>query len=186
MANKEIEIEIDLDLMDGEEILLEEGEVRGVDKGSVLFFDDLILTNYNLIYVFRSLLGKVKDVNKYALEDILLDENNEAMVYTYGKKEPVDLKVIFKGKKLELLFQDESEENLKIWVNAIRNALYDLTGKGKTIKKDTEAVIKVEPEAVSKEKIKYVSKECFGCKTLITGEEGAVTICEYCGTKQAL
>ncbi len=183
----------DLNLRSDEKIILEDGDVSESGlSGSLLFSDDLYLTNYNLIYVYVGLFGKVKNIKKYSLEDIKIDENEEPMAYRDWNEDAdsVELRVELRSKTLEVLFSEDTEENVEMWVDAIKTAVEDLPGKErkKEAKKDTEETKEIKEEAAPKpeENVKFVSKDCLGCGMLITGGEGKLVVCEYCDTKQAL
>lgn len=171
----------------GEEVIKRNNEV-GYGSGIVKAHGELILTNQALIFVKKGLLGKTKDVERYALSDIVIS-NNQAQVKV-GKMDNVThtLDVYFQSGMESFIFTWEDE--IKDWANSINTML---TGQPDIYKKEDwlgemEHVTEAFTGAVKKvrkvfgiKSTEQVSCKCPSCGASLTGIEGETIRCPYCG-----
>ena len=184
-------------LLPGEEVIRRNDETAIGGPGRInlgIRKDSLILTNQSLICIKRGLLGKVKDVKRYSLSDIVI-ANGKPQVQS-GRFDNVTRSLDIYLKQGELRVEMLWEEEILDWVDEITLVL---TGHTSGLKPESDGfekfsgeVLKV-AENVDKAMGKFrkafgiksnaqASGKCPGCGAPITGTEGEAVQCPYCAT----
>ena len=198
-----------LQLMPNEVIILKETNVA---HGGVMAInnDDLILTNLNIIYVDKGILGNQKEIIYYPLKTLK----------TYNGVPQVEIGHLSTGRRtLEFNFSNGIEvfhfDNLPDqeydkWVDTIKgiitrndNNVNSNTYSSEIMKTDEFTreigVLKDEYRGLGKELIgafafkpaegtenKATSKKCISCSAPLAGRKGMLVKCKYCDTEQVL
>ena len=154
--------------------------------------DILILTNQYLVCIQRSILGKVKNVERYPLSDIVM--TNGAPQVKLGKlnmNSTVDIYLKTGQLRIQMVWDSDAKE----WVDAITEVLTGVKVERKGFMDDpflTEGFLKM-ADNVDKAMGKFrkafgikstaqASGKCPGCGAPISGTEGETVQCPYCGT----
>ena len=151
--------------------------------------NELILTSQAVILMKKNLFGKVSDIIRFPLSDIVIS-NNQAQV-RLGQKDIVTptLDIYFKTGLESFRFQWEDE--VKEWANQI-NAL--LTGQAGLYKSEdwvaelTEmsdafnGAVRSAKKVLGIKSTEQASCKCPACGASITGTVGETIRCPYCGS----
>jgi hypothetical protein len=154
--------------------------------------DILILTNQYLVCIQRSILGKVKNVERYPLSDIVM--TNGAPQVKLGKlnmNSTVDIYLKTGQLRIQMVWDSDAKE----WVDAITEVITGVKVERKGFMDDpffTEGFLKM-ADNVDKAMGKFrkafgikstaqASGKCPGCGAPISGTEGETVQCPYCGT----
>ena len=181
-------------LLPGESVIKRCDEVSR--KGMDIPFgrkDILILTNQYLVYMERSLLRKVKSVDRYPLSDIVV--TNGVPQVGLGKLGGMTSTLDIYLKTGQMRIQMTWDSDVKEWIDAITEVITGVKVERKGFMDDpflTEGFLKV-AENVDKAMGKFrkafgiksttqMSGNCPGCGAPIAGTEGETVQCPYCGT----
>lgn len=135
-----------INLLPNEAIILQDSEMKH-DRGGMFDseLDELILTNQALIVVHKNFFGKVKDTQRYALEQVVIANNSPQVVIGMSQNNERQLHVYFRhgieaftlgdanedseAGVLEFLLTpmaDKENRNLHNWRSAISQAVLAL------------------------------------------------------------
>jgi len=177
----------ELKLNPGENVIKRSTEI-GYGGGISRKNNELILTDQSIILINKNLLGKVKEVTRFPLTDIVIS-GNRAQVQL-GQKDIVTptLDVYFSSGMESFIFTWEDE--IKDWINQINTLL---TGQPEIYKADAwmddlenmadslfGAAKKVR-KAFGIKSTESLSCKCPSCGASISGFEGETVSCPYCG-----
>ena len=151
--------------------------------------NELILTSQSLILIKKNLFGKVKEVMRFPLSDIVVS-NNQAQV-RLGKKDlathTLDVYFTSGRETFRLTWEDEIKE----WANEINTLV---TGQPAIYKQENwmagfenltasfNGAVKNLKKAFGVKSTEKISGKCPACGASITGTEGETVQCPYCGT----
>lgn len=173
------------------------------ETGNLLkgYTDELILTNMNIIWISKGMLGNTKGVQKFPLNQVKVI-NGEAQAFVGRSSNGIpNLKVYFINGQEEFQFQSFSKKGVAKWVNEISKVLtgYDSRRGYAAIPgteylaatlKDTVGVFKntfsIVPKGGADAVHEKVTKKCIGCMAPLTGTKGQSILCRYCDTVQIL
>ena len=200
------------DLMPNEAILLKQNSVA---HGGVLsaYIHELVLTNKNLIFVNKGVLGNIKGIYKYPLNQIKMFNGMPQAIMGKLGNGTASLVVYFINGQTEVFYFDGFNKTIiKKWIKAIRNTVgsdeeslhtYDdsntvseaIKGLGNqinglknsfisTVEEKSNITIPPLPSFVGKGN--QITKKCISCSAPLTGIKGQKVRCKYCDTDQVL
>lgn len=174
-----------LTLNPGERVLKENDNVS---YGGLILHDSLILTNQALILVKKTLRGKIKDITRFPLEDIVVSDGQvQAHIGSENDFNPTLDLYLTTGREQ---FRFEWQSDIKEWIRSISEAV---TGNPMPEEDDLLDDFAKFAETISGSvnKIKNafgfgtkesVSCHCPSCGASITGRKGETIQCPYCGS----
>ena len=178
-------------------------EAEGVcSDASKLASDDLVLTHRRIIWVGRSLWGKVKFTRDIPLDQVKV-VNGVAQVQR-SKEEHNQIEISLRdGRSLSFGFDTPAEA--KSWVKAVSEQVvgHPLESEDADPKPipELQKAVKTAKNAVGSvaasfgistggkggnREVKVVSARCIGCHAPLTGKRGEKVTCPYCDTVQVL
>ena len=193
-------------LLPNESIILKTERVKHGGMFAI-YTDDLILTSQNLVVVCKGTFGNTKDVVRYPLNQIKMNNGEPQALLGTAQNGTPQLEVYFlNGQQEAFGFQSMGKKEITQWINAICKAVtghesstmsttsaFAIPGTkylAETLKgtvdtfKDTFGIKSkqqgAEPSA------KRVSKKCISCSAPLIGVKGQTVQCKYCDTKQVL
>ena len=178
-------------------------EAEGVSsESSMLASDDLVLTHKRIIWVGRSLWGKVKFVRDIPLDQIKVV--NDVAQVKQSKDNRDHMQIALKNGTTESFSFDDAAE-AKNWVKAVSEQVvgHPLEPEDADPKPipELQKAVKTAKNAVGsvaasfgismggkngKHEVEVVSKRCIGCHAPLTGKRGEKVTCPYCDTVQVL
>ncbi len=197
-------------LMPNESIILKEA---GIAHGGMmaLYTDELMLTNLKIICTNKGMLGNVKEIFEYPLNQIkMYNGKPQAMVNKLSNGMP-RLEVYFINGKVESFgFQSFGEGKIRQWIDAIGkliggetveqasnyssgSSVEHLKEAGRQVKKFGTDVLGAlglgsgsQKNGTESHGPERVSKKCASCSAPLVGNKGQVVRCKYCDTEQIL
>lgn len=199
-------------LLPHETIILRDSVVQH-DRGGLidLYSDELVLTNIALVVIHKSIMGGIKDTQRFPLDQIkILNGVPQALLGTSSSGEN-QLHVHFlhgteafalgradddSGGILDILLvspQDKERRNIAAWQSAISQAVLALPQKvasahiPQTISpKETSPQNPSSSLPTPPTRPTSVTKKCMGCRAPLSGVQGQKVTCNYCDTEQVL
>ena len=184
-------------LLPGEEVIKRSDET--VIGGSGLISlgikrDSLILTSQSLITIKRGFMGKVKDVNRYPLSDIVVTNGKPQVQLGHFDNVTHSLDVYLR--QGELRVEMTWEEEILEWVDEItiamtghraervekQGGLEKFSGEFVRIADNVNSAMGKFRKAFGIRSTEQASGHCPGCGAPIAGREGETVQCPYCGT----
>jgi len=175
-----------LKLNQGEQVIYENSKVG---YGGLLLNDSLILTNQNLILVKKNLMGRVKDIVHFPLNEITVSDGEVQAIVGKNSGSNPTLNIFFTNG--QEVFRFEWEDDAKKMKNRIKEVITgqpvsdedddffnDIIGFANTI---AGSVNKIK-SAFGFQKAESVSCHCPSCGASITGNKGETIKCPYCGS----
>ncbi|MGI6118711.1 MAG: hypothetical protein ACOYBC_10045 [Bilifractor sp.] len=162
------------------------------------FSNELILTNLNVVFVQKSLLGKSKNMEVFPLKLIKI-YNGKAQAVSGSQNGYASLDIFFRDGLEQFRFSNKSE--IPRWVNEISKLLtgreadtssrkiYDPLETYKDSVDSMRSIFGLDPKFKkdnSPVKEVVITKRCISCKAPLTGHKGETLRCEYCDTEQTL
>ena len=179
---------MELQLNPGETVIMTQTDIK-YGKGPGAQKNELTLTNQSLILTKKSFFGKVKDVTRYPLEDVVITGGQAQVRVSKPDIVSAALDVYFKTGRERFGFT--WEDDVKDWANAINTLL---TGQSDLYKKSdwmegisdmADSLYNVSKKVRKTFGIKStekVSGTCSACGASLTGTAGESVRCPYCGT----
>lgn len=206
----------DYKLEPGEFVIMQTAVAKLGDDDYAEDLDELVLSNQNIIVVASKSVGLFKRVSKtYKLPlECIACPNGMPQVMTIKKESWYHVQVVFETETIAFKFSEDRKRTAERWADGIRCAavgdlarirtedsvmpkeLLDLADGAKQVLGAVFATGSVSGSAspsqmgsASARKAKrppVTSRKCVGCHAPISGRQGSMVTCEYCGTKQAL
>jgi len=187
---------MDFKLQPNEGVLIQSINIKRV--GASDFFDELILTNLNIIYVDRGKFRrKVINVIYYPIVEIKRLKNKPQISFGLnGKNGSPQLQIYFNNGKESFEFARKSKKEINKWIKAINSLV-----QNKTIERQSKAIpgVKVVTETIrdtfgviantlteNLRKKQIITTKCIGCYAPLTGGKNETVVCKYCNTKQKI
>lgn len=178
-------------------ILREEGVMHGGVLAS--YTDELVLTNLSLIVLKKGLFGNSKGVLTFPLDQIKVHNGKAQALLTKGVRGMPRLEVYFQHGQETFEFRTPGKKSVLQWIAKINEAV---TGEeapasdpglaipgaalvADTIK-DTIDVFKGRFSPKANAPAAQTAEKCSACGAPMSGRQGTVVTCEYCGTAQQL
>lgn len=186
----------ELGLQSNEGILLQESGVRM--GGTSSYNGELYLTNLNIIYIVKGMFGKVKDLQKFPLQQIKkINGQLQALSAKSANSSEICLQLFFVNRTVIFEFQNNGRKASNNFVDEINNAV---NGTPATSAKASFAIPGTEELAGTikdtfgifknalgiKEKTENITVRCLGCHAPLAGIKGEKIQCSYCDTEQTL
>lgn len=195
-----------INLLPHETIILRDSVVQH-DRGGLidLYSDELVLTNVALVVIHKSIMGGVKDIQRFSLDQIKVVNGVPQALFGTSSSGEQQLHVHFShgveaftlgradndpGGLLDILLaspQDKEKRNIAAWQSAISQAVLALPQKVAPAHipqtpspKETSAQKASSPSPLA------VTKKCMGCRAPLSGVQGQKVTCKYCDTEQVL
>lgn len=202
-----------INLLPHETIIMHDSVVQH-DRGGLidLYSDELLLTNVALIVIHKSIMGDIKDIERFSLDQVKVANGvPQALLGTSSSGEQ-QLHVHFShgeeaftlgradndpGGLLDVLLvspQDKERRNIAAWQSAISQAVLALPRQvtpvhipqvpSPTPVNTTSTT--ASPQKASSLSPLAVTKKCMGCRAPLSGIQGQKVTCKYCDTEQVL
>lgn len=181
----------DYDLRPNESVILKNSNVlhRG-GVGSIVgtiagtYVDELILTNWNLIYVNKSMWGSVKDIQKFPVSKIKT-LNGAAQAILNKQNGRLQLQIFFADGQETFEFQYHPKREITKWIHEINMVISQLPFQTEEFwendGRDSDGALE---EGVAG--YGMVTGKCIGCRAPLSGVKGQRVRCKYCDTEQNL
>lgn len=190
-------------LMPNESIILKS---EGVMYGGLMaaYTDELILTNQNIILVKKGIIGNVKNVKKFPVNQIKMYNGEPQAIVRKNQNGLNGLEIYFLNGHESFGFRSSNKKEVVQWVNAICKLLTGqesttvpagvvipgteylvetIKGTVDTFKNAFGVKSKATGKSVSSEKL---TKKCISCSAPLSGKKGQTMHCKYCDTDQVL
>lgn len=194
---------VNLNLQQNEAIIIHS---TGVLHGGFMsaYTDELVLTNLNVIYINKGMLGKVKNIQKFPLNQIkIINGQPQVMMGKNSQNSRPQVQIFFKNGQEAFEFQSSPKREISNWINNITKVLTGDTAQISNSKnimaipgaeqvaetvKDTIGAFK-DTFGIGNKKIKStqsITGKCIGCMAPISGTQGQMIRCKYCDTNQTV
>lgn len=195
-----------INLLPHETIILRDSVVQH-DRGGLidLYSDELVLTNVALVVIHKSIMGGVKDIQRFSLDQIKVVNGVPQALFGTSSSGENQLQVFFShgieaftlgradndsGGILDILLvspQDKEKRNIAAWQSAISQAVLALPQKVDPAHiPQTPSPKETSPQNPSPSLPTSVTKKCIGCRAPLSGIQGQKVTCKYCDTEQVL
>lgn len=142
---------MNLELSENEKIILRNDKVLHGGNFS-LYIDTLILTNLNIVYIHKGILGNVKKIIKMPLNNIkIVDGKVEVIKGKNLTNDVPQLKINFKDNQESFEFASNRDKEIEKWINEIQKLVNTLNKSSKKNNKksnentdDKKQIIKVD------------------------------------------
>lgn len=193
--------------MDNYNLQPNEGVIRkssNVMHGGILaaYTDELILTNFNIIYISRGVFGNKKGMQKFPLNQLKIINDKPQIIMGKMKNGLHQLEIYFTNGQQNFVFQSSGKKEINEWINDVykivvgESAGLDTTEKSKfsNVVKDTVDTFKdvigvkksiSQQNTMGEATVKKTAK-CMACRAPICGFVGKTIRCRYCDTEQNL
>ena len=178
-------------------------EAEGVSsESSMLASDDLVLTHRRIIWVGRSLWGKVKFTRDIPLNQVKVVDGVAQVRRSKEEHDQIEIS-LRDGRGLSFGFDTPAEA--KNWVKAVSEQVVghplEPEDAGPKPIPELQQAVKTAKNAVGSvaasfgiptggkggnREVKVVSVRCIGCHAPLTGKRGERVTCPYCDTEQVL
>jgi len=193
----------DLKLLPDEALLLQSDRVEQVGRKGASG-GELYLTSRNLIYVNKSVFGKVKGIDKYPVDLIKRVNSQEQIFMIKSPKNGLpQLQIHLYSGVLTFQFDNFHKKQIEKWIQTLSKLL--LYGPAQAggfentsaisgaevigdMVKDTVDIFRraLGGEAPPTKEPQYVAGICRGCGAPVSGLAGQVIRCRYCNSEQLL
>lgn len=188
------------DLQANEAVVLKAGSVMHGGGRISAYNDELILTNIHLIWLNKGMLGKVKRVEYFPLNQVkIFNDRAQALVAKSSGGSP-QLEVFFQGSQEEFQFSAGGKREVAKWADAINRLVTGTTAEMRSSANmalpGTEAIAETLRDTFSQFKnafgsgvkgstpeIVRVATKCLSCGAQISGVSGTVAKCQYCDSE---
>lgn len=195
-----------INLLPHETIILRDSVVQH-DRGGLidLYSDELVLTNVALVVIHKSIMGGVKDIQRFSLDQIKVVNGVPQALFGTSSSGEQQLHVHFShgveaftlgradndpGGLLDVLLispRDKEKRNIAAWQSAISQAVLALPQKVAPAHiPQTLSPKETSPQKASSPSPLAVTKKCMGCRAPLSGVQGQKVTCNYCDTEQVL
>lgn len=195
-----------INLLPHETIILRDSVVQH-DRGGLidLYSDELVLTNVALVVIHKSIMGGVKDIQRFSLDQIKVVNGVPQALFGTSSSGENQLQVFFShgieaftlgradndsGGILDILLvspQDKEKRNIAAWQSAISQAVLALPQKVAPAHiPQIPSPKETSPQNPSPSLPTSVTKKCIGCRAPLSGIQGQKVTCKYCDTEQVL
>lgn len=195
-----------INLLPHETIILRDSVVQH-DRGGLidLYSDELVLTNVALVVIHKSIMGGVKDIQRFSLDQVKVINGVPQALFGTSSSGENQLQVFFShgveaftlgradndsGGILDILLvspQDKEKRNIAAWQSAISQAVLALPQKVDPAHiPQTPSPKETSPQNPSPSLPTSVTKKCMGCRAPLSGIQGQKVTCKYCDTEQVL
>lgn len=170
------------------------------------YTDELILTNQNIVYVSKGMLGNTKNVQRFPVNQIKMYDGEPQAILGKQQNGMPQLEIYFLNGNESFAFQFSGKKEVAKWINAICKLVTGhesntvspsfgsaiigteylaetLKGTVDTFKNAFGIKSKATDDSVSSEK---ATKKCISCSAPLTGTKGQTVHCKYCDTDQVL
>lgn len=195
-----------INLLPHETIILRDSVVQH-DRGGLidLYSDELVLTNVALVVIHKSIMGGVKDIQRFSLDQVKVVNGVPQALLGASSSGEQQLHVHFShgveaftlgradndpGGLLDVLLispRDKEKRNIAAWQSAISQAVLALPQKVAPAHiPQTLSPKETSPQKASSPSPLAVTKKCMGCRAPLSGVQGQKVTCNYCDTEQVL
>lgn len=195
-----------INLLPHETIILRDSVVQH-DRGGLidLYSDELVLTNVALVVIHKSIMGGVKDIQRFSLDQVKVVNGVPQALLGASSSGEQQLHVHFShgveaftlgradndpGGLLDVLLispRDKEKRNIAAWQSAISQAVLALPQKVAPARiPQTLSPKETSPQKASSPSPLAVTKKCMGCRAPLSGVQGQKVTCNYCDTEQVL
>lgn len=195
-----------INLLPHETIILRDSVVQHDRDGLIdLYSDELVLTNVALVVIHKSIMGGVKDIQRFSLDQVKVINGVPQALFGTSSSGENQLQVFFShgveaftlgradndsGGILDILLvspQDKEKRNIAAWQSAISQAVLALPQKVDPAHiPQTPSPKETSPQNPSPSLPTSVTKKCMGCRAPLSGIQGQKVTCKYCDTEQVL
>lgn len=195
-----------INLLPHETIILRDSVVQHDRDGLIdLYSDELVLTNVALVVIHKSIMGGVKDIQRFSLDQVKVINGVPQALFGTSSSGENQLQVFFShgveaftlgradndsGGILDILLvspQDKEKRNIAAWQSAISQAVLALPQKVDPAHiPQTPSPKETSPQNPSPSLPTSVTKKCIGCRAPLSGIQGQKVTCKYCDTEQVL
>jgi hypothetical protein len=200
-------------LMPNESIILKESGIAH-DRAMATSSDELMLTNLNIIYTQKGMLGNTKNIIQYPLNQIKKFNGTPQVIMGKMSNGYLGLEIYFINGSVERFnFYSFDKKKINRWVDAIYTAMGcdietrsdnsksiiaegSLAGTvkevgGQFINAGSELLGAIginlpEKKSTVNQNKESVTKKCVSCSAPLIGYKGQLVKCKYCDTKQTL
>lgn len=188
------------ELLPNEYIILKSSRIS--DGGFMSSYnDELILTNFNIVFIDHGSLGGIKDIIMTPIKSVKVYEDRaQAFFANNPKTNCAQLQVYLQdGRELSYDFYIDGRKDVVRWVNEINklvtgdesNIVYDEKkerGAINTVAGVFKTAMGMEPQLAERNRtnVKRSTQTCVGCGAPVTGAVGRITRCEYCDLEQVI
>lgn len=156
----------------------------------------LVLTNFNIIYIKKGIFGGTKEVIKLPLSQIKIINENPQVLLGKRKNGTYQIEIHFYNSQECFYFNTFGKKELIKWIDKICELL---TGNPANLDSEERSYIPgihefadtiknsigtVKDALGLKEKVEKISTNCTSCGAPIFGDKGSIVKCKYCGIKQ--
>ena len=163
------------------------------------YTDELLVTNFNMIYIRKGFFGRIKNILKYPLDQVKVQNGQVQVRMAKNFRGTPQLQIYFKNTLEFFSFQSRGKKQILKWVGTLHQLLdnpaaqtdaFDPSVPG-SAEEDTAKARKHpltgDSFGDSKETVPpYTTKNCIGCTAPLSGRKGQTVRCEYCDTYQIL
>lgn len=170
-----------------------------------VYTDELILTNLNIIHISKGIIGNIKRVQKYPLNQVKIINGEAQAIMGKSSNGMPELQIYFVNGQVAFKFQILGKKEIVKYVNEISKVLigndssrnsaanpFAIPGAGLVAEtlKDTIGVFKgtfgIKSKSKDADEPVRVTKKCIGCMSHLTGTKSQSIRCRYCDTDQIL
>lgn len=191
-----------INLQSNEAILMEKDNVAHGGL-TARYSDKLILTNLNVIYIKKGVMGNVKDIQYFPVKRIKVFDGKAQARITATRNGTPALSIGFLDSQEEFSFMSATKKEICNWVDQIsvlvtgNHASSELTNDVKTPMEtvasqfqDTISTFKNIFGSSAKQEEKEINKNtvatCPGCGATVSGSPGQIVTCPFCDRKLKL
>lgn len=167
------------------------------------YTDELVLTNMNVIYVKKGIVGNVKRIQKFPLDQITMYNGEPQAILGKQHNGSPQLEIYFmNGQQENFAFQSGGKKKVNQWINEICKAVTGhessaasksggilgagyLAGTIKGTVDTFKGVLGAKPKEQAPVVVP-VTKKCISCSAPLSGNKGETVQCRYCDTEQVL
>lgn len=160
---------------------------------------ELVLTNFNIIYIKKGVLGGTKEVLKFPLNQIKIIDEKPQMNIGKRKNGDYQLEIYFQNSEEFFYFDSFRKKEIIKWMDKISEILTGEPAKLDSAQrsyipgvyefadtvKNTLGTVK-QALGIKEKEVEKVTTRCMSCGAPIFGEKDSVVKCKFCGTKQTL
>lgn len=162
---------------------------------------ELILTNLNIIYIKKGMLGGTKEVIKLPLNQIKIIDGNPQIRLERRTNGTTQMEIYFFNSEECFYFNDFGNKELIKWIDKIheiltgepakideddRNYVPGLSEVANTLKESIGTFKQAFGIKEKKQEKEKMATRCISCDAPLFGEKGATIKCKYCGVKQTI
>ncbi|WP_313277894.1 hypothetical protein [Timonella senegalensis] len=158
---------------------------------------ELMLTNLHIVLTKKGLVGRVKEVQVWSLDQIKVHEQRAQVMSGKAAQGTDALEIYFQNGKEKFGFSSDARKRVNQWISQINQAVTGIEldvphEKGISIPgsemlsgmlNDAFSMFKPKRELKAKQTL-TISSKCQNCGAPVSGAQGQALVCTYCGSTQ--